>query len=54
MNFSSNMLKSTLKAVEGLVLALECPNDVHSSDGLAATMLAVNRGVMNRILEKFA
>jgi hypothetical protein len=44
--------ESAAKAVEGAALALECVDDVHGSDGLAAGVFGVGDCVVDDILEE--
>ncbi len=40
------------EAVEGAALALECIDDIHGGDGLAAGVLSVSHSVADHILEE--
>jgi len=46
-------LDSASKTVEGASLALERVDDIHGSDGRAASMLGVGDSVANDILKKY-
>ncbi len=46
------MLRLSSESVEGASLALEGVDNVHGSDGLAASVLRVGDGVADDVLEK--